>query len=406
MMAKIYGPLHSAGASGKIGGNIYSRNQYGWYAYEQTAYVDPESEDQIAWRAAFSACNTRWKSGAGMTNALRQMWNEFAINFPRRDRFGRTKKTSGREEFIRSNIVRNYAGLGFHNAPPTHPGCRIFPTVTLSQDSGGIYASLDPVLSGDDLFHCSRVLNQSILRNFMPHKTKTAGVFKSSDTHPFLITPNFLLDDTTKRHFFRWRCIDGDGRPGPFQIYFIDGSRTTTVVTVYVSADTWIDAANPTTNYSTTNRLSATRTTVERAHGLWYADVSSIPASSTILSATFVGRTESLTGPCTGSVFGLLVPFVENQATWNIRSTGNNWSSPGGVAGTDYDAVATDTISIANAGGQNFFDVLNLVQSWVDGSRPNYGMLNTVVENNVYYDMYSREESTSAYRPYFQITYA
>src|SRR5690606_1299935 len=65
-----------------------------------------------------------------------------------------------------------------------------------------------------------------------------------------------------------------------------------------------------------------------------------IPTTATILSASMFmyERQDLADNASTLEIYPLLVSFNPAQATWNIRSTGNNWNTAGaGGAGTDYD---------------------------------------------------------------------
>jgi len=375
-VAKLVGPLHSIAASGKLGPLIYSRNQYGFYTWEPPAYVDNPTQNQIDWRAAFAAAVTAWESGAGMTNALRDMWTEFAQNYPQYDRLGRKFTGTGRQRFIQNNITRLYAGLSFHAAPPVHPTCRIFPIVTLSQEDAGLYATLNPVLAGDDLFVCSSVLNQSLLRNFMPHSQTTAGVFKSGDSHPFLIAENALLDSEEKRHFFKWRCVDGDGRPGPQQINYIDGAQISPPSIWLINNDTKILENFPTTNYGTLNTFSVGEAAGPKLEAsLLFCDLSSITPHPAPANAKLWIYCSGLNGTLDIGVHDLLVSWIDVQSTWNNRITGTAWGAPGGQAGIDFTTAAENIITVDTAAQWYPIEITTMCSSWLTGASSNLGLL-------------------------------
>jgi hypothetical protein len=99
--------------------------------------------------------------------------------------------------------------------------------------------------------------------------------------------------------------------------------------------------------------------------------------------------------------------FVEGQATWNIYSTGNSWTTAGG----DYDATILDSNTdlsdntryefvIRGTGATNSYDSL----TWGD----TIGLLfkkNTESGASVYADFASKEATTAGNRPYLEITY-
>jgi hypothetical protein len=72
--------------------------------------------------------------------------------------------------------------------------------------------------------------------------------------------------------------------------------------------------------------------------------------------------------------------WLEDQATWNIASTGVNWTTKGG----DFDATKIDSLTdTLPSTGKTFVycqrgegvGLAQLVQDWVDGTYPNYGIL-------------------------------
>ncbi len=81
---------------------------------------------------------------------------------------------------------------------------------------------------------------------------------------------------------------------------------------------------------------------------------------------------------CTGEKFNLLrvtQPWVESQVTWNHRSAGVPWNTPGGDCDQAHPIGQVDY-----AGGRDhaFFPatlITSTVQEWADATTPNYGML-------------------------------
>ena len=130
---------------------------------------------------------------------------------------------------------------------------------------------------------------------------------------------------------------------------------------------------------------------VQRAvRGLIQPDISSIPIGAVIVSATLslyceseaaaadedVSAHRALTqwweGACNGSD-----PGATDASTWNHRNANSGapvvWGVAGGLAGTDYTAIATDTVTITASGLRVEWDVAADVQDWVDGTASNYG---------------------------------
>jgi YD repeat-containing protein len=110
--------------------------------------------------------------------------------------------------------------------------------------------------------------------------------------------------------------------------------------------------------------------------GLFYFDVSSIPWTSVIYDAQ-LGLTTAGHGACTTSgtadfgVYGMTRNWT-SKANWNTYDGTNTWTSPGG----DFDSSMdySDTTVSPTVGWYYWYPV-NLVQSWVDGSLPNDGLM-------------------------------
>jgi len=107
----------------------------------------------------------------------------------------------------------------------------------------------------------------------------------------------------------------------------------------------------------------------------------------------------------------LLVAFVENQATFNIRSTGNNWTGAGGLSdGNDRSSTVSASLATDTISGYKVFSHANLiadVQSIVDGGPNNgwhLGFASEAGGSGNYWQFGSRE-GTDGQRPYIGVTY-
>ncbi len=178
--------------------------------------------------------------------------------------------------------------------------------------------------------------------------------------------------------------------------------------------DTYFADGAPTTNYDTSTVLAIGQSTnVNRA---WIKpDFSTVPKRVKFLSATFyitpivnVGTTYARTmyaQRCLKSV-------VSNQATWNVYSTGNNWSSGGASgAGTDYDnSVSIGTMSVPASCTLNVAMAMTLnaaeLQKLYDGTYGNNGIVLFVNGQLADQKNYaSTNHATVSYRPHITIEY-
>ncbi|MBN8596498.1 MAG: DNRLRE domain-containing protein [Planctomycetes bacterium] len=119
------------------------------------------------------------------------------------------------------------------------------------------------------------------------------------------------------------------------------------------------------------------------------------------------------------SMHQMLSSWSETTSTWNERSTGNAWSSPGMAAGTDYAAAAVSTIAVNSSmqGTYLSWDITSLYNSWVSGASQNYGVCiqgpagvagflaaNGDTTDGVF-RLYNTEYADDTFRPVLQITY-
>jgi hypothetical protein len=93
-----------------------------------------------------------------------------------------------------------------------------------------------------------------------------------------------------------------------------------------------------------------------------------------------------------------------NGATWNSRNGSVNWNS----AGADFDtAIWANTAVPDSANIWASWNITNLVQNWINGTYPNYGMLlktNTTAAN--VWTFASSDNTNVSIRPKINITYA
>jgi hypothetical protein len=175
--------------------------------------------------------------------------------------------------------------------------------------------------------------------------------------------------------------------------------------------DTQMKQYYPTTNYSTSAELEATKFgSGDHSHSLLYFDLSGIPAGSTITGATLglyvVSRNS---GTRTITLKALLRNWIEAQATWNIYSTGNNWTTGGALSdGNDRSSTTTASASISATGWATWSgaQLIADIQAIVGGTS-NYGwhLERTDSQNDGRYDVFTSSAGDNGNRPYLSVTY-
>jgi len=186
-------------------------------------------------------------------------------------------------------------------------------------------------------------------------------------------------------------------------------------VTTYI--DTYIAVAYPTTNYGTDTYLweGYYDSTEWSSRSLLKFDLSSIPSGATVTNATLSlynpPNTDYSSNISTYAVYRQKRAWVESEATWNIYSTGNNWSTAGGFHADDceQDAIGTREMSASESSGYKSWDLTDSkVQEWISGSFTNNGILikATTEANENCYGFRSSDYDLTGYRPKLVVEYS
>ncbi|MBA7511636.1 hypothetical protein ES705_03632 [subsurface metagenome] len=178
--------------------------------------------------------------------------------------------------------------------------------------------------------------------------------------------------------------------------------------------DTYLDSLNTTTNYGAGTNLNFDGENPE-APVLIKWDISDIPSGSIVSSAT-------ITFVCAGDasdeyeLYEMKLNWLEGNSTtgsgadWETYDGSTNWQTAGAQGANDRGSTILGTILLPNTPGQPYNINLNsdgiaLVQAWINGTKPNYGI---IIQDYVPInggDVYSREYGTLSYRPKLTIEY-
>jgi len=177
------------------------------------------------------------------------------------------------------------------------------------------------------------------------------------------------------------------------------------------SSDFAMRLSQPDTNFNTaTFNIGNFGSTDTYRTGINF-NFSSLPSSINISNATM----SLYCGSPRGSnirvlrVFELKRTWVENQATWNIYSTGNSWQVAGATGANDYNSSDVGNVSVdtSASGWVNIPLSVSTIQTIVNSSRTNYGwLLKFDTESNDQMQFYSRGYTTNTTLcPKLSITY-
>ena len=178
--------------------------------------------------------------------------------------------------------------------------------------------------------------------------------------------------------------------------------------------DTWILDTAATTNNETTTTITAAvyddRGDTQTARCLLRWTASEIPRGSRVITGTLSLYVNNLGSTAQPVIIGeTLKPWVEDEATWNIYSSGNNWSTAGAVAGIDYSTKGSPATTTPGPSGTTFAqDVTNIVKRRAKNTRTfDFFMVQDgTTEMDAATNFRSSDHGTSGHRPELEIVYA
>ena len=184
--------------------------------------------------------------------------------------------------------------------------------------------------------------------------------------------------------------------PGGAQSYTVmadAGGVSTSNYTFPPDSDTWISESYPDSNYGSDTTLRINNTAGDRNHALYHFDLSSIPAGSTVVTATlrlYITQYDSLGDLM---IHRLTQDWTEFTTTWNTIGKSYEPKSYGSIARQS----AAGTWASAN--------LTALTQAWVNNPGANHGILLSTNSSNLT-SLYSSREAAAEIRPYLEVTTA
>jgi hypothetical protein len=186
-----------------------------------------------------------------------------------------------------------------------------------------------------------------------------------------------------------------------------------TTATLNPSADASINSATPTTNAGTGSQLTIGERNDESSavrRSLLKFDLSGIPVNAVVSDAMlrlYVTADRS-SNARTFRVYRLKRAWVEDQVTWNIYSTGNNWQTAGGFGANDCEQTGIGSRAMSASETLDAYKEFSLtpsaVQEMISGAFANNGFLvKADTESDDAYIFNSREAASN--RPELVITY-
>lgn len=199
----------------------------------------------------------------------------------------------------------------------------------------------------------------------------------------------------------------GNAGAGGAPLTLVFGENSTDDV-MGVTADTYIEEATPTNTNGDDGDIEIDGGAGAVKNALLRFDLSALPGSATVVDATLRLHTPSTTGssPELFSIFVVLEPWSEADASWLNRTATDAWAAAGCGAPA---SCGTQVIGVyAPAKEDTFYDVpldVPAVQAWVDGSMPNHGMAFKINAGDDGGRFDSKEDGTNGERPRLVIDY-
>lgn len=121
-MAKIKFGMMMTDARGKLGGQVFSKNNAGAYVRTKVTPSNPQTSSQAGARSLFGSISAGW---SGLTQAVRDSFNAAVADWATTDIFGDLRNPTGKNLFQRLNNQAQSAGLA---AVVTVPAKQTMPT--------------------------------------------------------------------------------------------------------------------------------------------------------------------------------------------------------------------------------------------------------------------------------------
>ncbi|MCH9694097.1 MAG: DNRLRE domain-containing protein [Gammaproteobacteria bacterium] len=134
-------------------------------------------------------------------------------------------------------------------------------------------------------------------------------------------------------------------------------------------AEIWAQAAN--NNYGDAAEIWVSSASNDTTRTLLRFDLGGIPSGARVIDASLSLHRQSGSGPDQPvSAHRIRNQWSEDSVTWNEREAGTDWDTAGG----DFDDNPLATTAVGPANERYEWGITPLVQSWLDGSFPNYGV--------------------------------
>ncbi len=185
-MAKVKFGAIAVDARNKVGGIVYSKNQYGAYVRTKVTPVNPQSGYQTSVRNNFKDLSVAW--GATLTAAQRASWIAFAASHKVTDIFGAQLTLSGLSTYQRINRVIYQLGLASIASPPADLSVTALLTAVVTAAAGAATMSIAftaTPLGAAEYLYCWATPPLSAGVNYLRNRLRLTDISAAAQVSPY-----------------------------------------------------------------------------------------------------------------------------------------------------------------------------------------------------------------------------
>ena len=206
-MTIVIGPFGGGTAIGSTGSNTFQRHPAGNLVRQRVTPANPSTAAQVSIRAVWSGIMTHWRTG--LTAEQREAWAQYATTFQVRGRRRYPHFITGRQAFIRANVIPRRIADPFIDNPPPLPGIlqpHAFGVFSTS-GAGIIITATFPTLTVDELLQVRLSFAHNFTRNYFRGPWRVSPVFEGIIGAPFLLQAP-PLTNIGERYFLTFTVIN------------------------------------------------------------------------------------------------------------------------------------------------------------------------------------------------------
>lgn len=218
-MAKIKFGAMMVDASGKLGGQVFSKNRGGAYIRTKSTPLNPQTTAQMSIRGIFASISSAW---SGLTEASRQSFNNLVSSYARTDIFGDLRNPSGKNLFQRLNqnlVISGQAQITVCSEPQEVPFANISQCVASIAGEYFEAESVGNTTGSKVVIWATPSLSQGT--KFVKNKLRQIGVFDGGNALTFdawgSYVDKFGTPSVGANIYIGVRVINANGQASPME---------------------------------------------------------------------------------------------------------------------------------------------------------------------------------------------